>query len=41
MFELDDLEKEWTWTRPFDFIFSRILAGSLEDTEGFIRKAYE
>lgn len=40
-FEADDLEKEWTWNVPFDFIFARILAGSLVSYEDFVRKAYD
>ncbi|KAK7420704.1 hypothetical protein QQZ08_010285 [Neonectria magnoliae] len=39
-FEADDVEKEWTWTAPFDFIFDRILAGSLVSYEEFIKKAF-
>lgn len=41
MFELDDLEKEWTWTRPFDYIVSRSNAGCFSDPQDFIRQAYE
>lgn len=40
-FETDDIEKEWLWKRPFDFIFCRMLAGSLADTQAFIQKAYK
>lgn len=40
-FEIDDIEKEWTWSKPFDFIFSRTLAGSFSDTQAFIQNAYE
>jgi SAM-dependent methyltransferase len=39
-FEIDDLEKEWTWTKPFDFIFSRVMAGSFEDYQSYFDKAY-
>ncbi|KAH8900312.1 S-adenosyl-L-methionine-dependent methyltransferase [Thozetella sp. PMI_491] len=39
-FEVDDLEKEWTWAKKFDFVFSRIMAGSFSDYETYIRKAY-
>ncbi|KAL0937983.1 uncharacterized protein CTRU02_207714 [Colletotrichum truncatum] len=39
-FELDDLEKDWTWSRPFDFIFGRVLAGSISNYRDFISKAY-
>ncbi|ROT35334.1 S-adenosyl-L-methionine-dependent methyltransferase [Sodiomyces alkalinus F11] len=39
-FEADDLEKEWTWSEPFDFIISRVMTGSFTDYEAFINKAY-
>ena len=40
-FEVDDLEKDWTWTKPFDFIFSRVMAGSFEDYDAYISKAFK
>ncbi|KAF6844656.1 methyltransferase domain-containing protein [Colletotrichum musicola] len=40
-FEVDDIEKEWTWTVPFDFIFFRHMAGSLADWSEIIAKAYD
>lgn len=39
-FELDDLEKDWTWTRPFDFIFCRAMAGSFANIEDIVNKSY-
>ncbi|KAH6887113.1 methyltransferase domain-containing protein [Thelonectria olida] len=39
-FEIDDLEKDWTWSKPFDFIFSRVMAGSFQDYQAYITKAY-
>ncbi|KAJ3539967.1 hypothetical protein NM208_g5269 [Fusarium decemcellulare] len=36
-----DLEKDWTWTKPFDFIFSRVMAGSFQDYQAYIQKAYD
>ncbi|KAM5345069.1 hypothetical protein ACJ41O_010931 [Fusarium nematophilum] len=39
-FEIDDLEKEWTWTKHFDFVFSRVMAGSFQDYQAYIKKAY-
>ncbi|KAM0547770.1 hypothetical protein ACHAPJ_010231 [Fusarium lateritium] len=41
LFEIDDLEKEWTWTEPFDFVFARTMTGSFADVEGFIKNAYD
>lgn len=40
-FEIDDLEKEWTWNKKFDFIFSRMMTGSFADNESIVRKVYE
>ncbi|KAG5800315.1 hypothetical protein H9Q69_000613 [Fusarium xylarioides] len=40
-FEIDDLEKEWTWTTPFDFIFSRMMTGSFSDPEAIAKKAFD
>lgn len=40
-FEIDDLEKEWTWSKPFDFVFSRVMAGSFQDYQAYISKAYK
>ncbi|KAH9235540.1 hypothetical protein K456DRAFT_1834240 [Colletotrichum gloeosporioides 23] len=39
-FELDDLEKDWTWSKPFDFIFGRVLAGSISSYPDFFAKAF-
>jgi len=39
-FEIDDIEKEWTWTKPFDFIHSRDMAGSFGDYQEYIDKIF-
>ncbi|GKT41435.1 secondary metabolism regulator laeA [Colletotrichum spaethianum] len=39
-FEVDDVEQEWTWPEPFDLIFSRNMAGSLQDWRGFVAQAF-
>ena len=41
MFEIDDLEKDWTWSKPFDFIMTRATAGSFSDWDAYTKKAYE
>ncbi|KAF4982463.1 hypothetical protein FZEAL_1917 [Fusarium zealandicum] len=41
VYEIDDLEKEWTWKTPFDFIFCRMMTGSFQDPEDIAKKAYE
>lgn len=40
-FELDDVEKDWTWTNPFDLIFSRYMTGCLANPEDYVKKAFE
>ncbi|GKT54373.1 TAM domain methyltransferase [Colletotrichum tofieldiae] len=40
-FELDDVEKEWTWKEPFDFIFFRNMIASFKSWPDMIAKAYE
>jgi hypothetical protein len=40
-FEIDDLEKEWTWSKKFDLIFSRMMTGSFADPASIAKKAYE
>ncbi|KAI8215213.1 putative hydro-lyase [Colletotrichum sp. SAR 10_76] len=39
-FEVDDVEKEWTWTTPFDFIFIRAMIASFKSWPDMISKAY-
>lgn len=40
-FEIDDLEKEWTWTKNFDFIHCRFMNAAFADWPAVIRQAYE
>ncbi|EFX06460.1 methyltransferase type 12 [Grosmannia clavigera kw1407] len=40
-FEIDDLEKEWTWTKKFDFIFSRMMLGCFENLPAIIKVAFD
>ncbi|KAJ0350295.1 hypothetical protein COL154_013334 [Colletotrichum chrysophilum] len=40
VFEIDDVEKEWTWTKPFDFILARNMIGCFSDWEAAIEQAY-
>lgn len=39
--QIDDLEKEWTWNKPFDFIFSRMMTGSFANNESIVQKVFE
>ncbi|KAK7429436.1 hypothetical protein QQZ08_004028 [Neonectria magnoliae] len=40
-FEIDDLEKEWTWKIPFDYVFSRMMTGSFASPEAMTKKVFE
>ncbi|KAK1542846.1 methyltransferase domain-containing protein [Colletotrichum paranaense] len=40
-FEVDDVEKEWTWSEAFDFIFSRSMNAAFKDRAEFVAKAFE
>ncbi|KAL2021876.1 hypothetical protein VTK56DRAFT_6471 [Thermocarpiscus australiensis] len=40
-FEIDDLEKDWIWSKPFDFIFCRFMTGSFADNSAIVKKAYD
>ncbi|KAK4156098.1 S-adenosyl-L-methionine-dependent methyltransferase [Chaetomidium leptoderma] len=39
-FEVDDLEKEWTWSKRFDLITSRMMNGSFADPAAIVEKVY-
>ena len=39
-FEIDDMEKDWTWSHRFDLIMSRMMTGSFSDLEDYVKKAY-
>lgn len=42
MFELDDIEQDWTWKKSTaDFIFSRDLIASIRDFPRLIDQAFE
>lgn len=41
MFYIDDLEDDWTFSTPFDFVFVRLLTGSIKDWPRFFRQSYE
>ncbi|KAF9875172.1 methyltransferase domain-containing protein [Colletotrichum karsti] len=40
-FEVGDLEQEWPWEEPFDFIFARNMIGCFADWKEIITQAYE
>ncbi|KAJ9665692.1 hypothetical protein H2201_004176 [Coniosporium apollinis] len=39
-FEVDDIENEWVFSAPFDYIHARYLAGSLKDWPRLLQQAY-
>ncbi|PKS08174.1 hypothetical protein jhhlp_005450 [Lomentospora prolificans] len=39
-FEVDDVESEWTYPNPFDFIFCRYMVGSIGDWPGLVKNIY-
>lgn len=41
IFEVDDLEDEWVFSRPFDYIHSRMMSGSIADWEAYLRNCFE
>ncbi|QKX58229.1 uncharacterized protein TRUGW13939_05350 [Talaromyces rugulosus] len=40
-FEIDDFEAEWPFSRPFDYIHGRELAGSVKDFDALFAQAYK
>jgi SAM-dependent methyltransferase len=40
-FEVDDVEEDWTYQQPFDYIHSRYMAGSIKDWAGYVRQCFE
>ncbi|PVH79468.1 S-adenosyl-L-methionine-dependent methyltransferase [Cadophora sp. DSE1049] len=39
-FQVDDIEEEWTFTNKFDFIYSRMMTGSLMNWPKFFSQSY-
>ncbi|WYZ39656.1 hypothetical protein EsH8_III_001570 [Colletotrichum jinshuiense] len=39
-FEVDDLEEPWIYSRPFDYIHSRMMNGSVNDWEVYAKKCF-
>ncbi|KAH0430579.1 methyltransferase domain-containing protein [Colletotrichum camelliae] len=40
-FEIDDMDKDWTWSTPFDFIFVRHMNACFASWERMLAQAYE
>ncbi|KAF7556738.1 hypothetical protein G7Z17_g1251 [Cylindrodendrum hubeiense] len=39
--EIDDFEEEWTYSKPFDYIHSRMNNSSISNWEEYIRKSFD
>ncbi|KAK2065913.1 methyltransferase domain-containing protein [Colletotrichum caudatum] len=40
-FEIDDVEEDWVWSRPFDYIHSRVMTASISNWETYLRQCYK
>lgn len=40
-FEIDDVEEEWAYNEPFEYIHSRIMTSSIGDWPLYLRRCYE
>lgn len=40
-FEIDDVEDSWTFQRPFDYLHSRYMTGSIKDWPMYMRQCFE
>ncbi|KAF4911490.1 putative methyltransferase tdiE [Colletotrichum fructicola] len=40
-FEIDDLEEDWTYSKPFDYIHSRLLTSAVSDWKIYLTKCFE
>ena len=40
-FEVDDMEEPWTFSRPFDYIHGKFLAGSIRDWPNLMQQSFE
>ncbi|KAK0381563.1 TAM domain methyltransferase [Colletotrichum limetticola] len=40
-FEVDDLEEDWTYTQPFDYIHSRFMSAAIDDWDKYIKQCYD
>ncbi|KAI6383677.1 hypothetical protein MCOR25_000125 [Pyricularia grisea] len=38
---IDDVEAEWTYSTPFDFIFTRMMLGSIKNWPEFFRQSFD
>ncbi|RDW58611.1 S-adenosyl-L-methionine-dependent methyltransferase-11 [Coleophoma cylindrospora] len=41
VFQIDDLESNWTFAEKFDFIYSRMMIGSFADVPRFVQQSFD
>lgn len=41
LFQIDDIEEPWTYGQKFDFIYSRMMVGSLANVPRFFEQSFE
>ncbi|KAI5460200.1 S-adenosyl-L-methionine-dependent methyltransferase [Mariannaea sp. PMI_226] len=41
IFQVDDIEDEWTFSKPFDYIHSRFMTSSIADWTDFLTKCFD
>ncbi|KAK1724210.1 methyltransferase [Colletotrichum acutatum] len=40
-FEIDDIEEPWTFSKPFDYIHSRMMTGSISNWKRYLEKCFD
>ena len=40
-YKVDDLEKDWMWSKKFDFIMGRMINGCFSDPKDIVLKAFK
>ncbi|KAI8256683.1 Secondary metabolism regulator LAE1 [Colletotrichum sp. SAR 10_98] len=40
-FEIDDIEEPWTFSKPFDYIHSRMMTSSIANWQSYLQKCYD
>jgi hypothetical protein len=40
-FVIDDIERPWAYSKPFDLIFSRQMLGAIPEMKSYVQKCYE
>ncbi|KAF4782506.1 TAM domain methyltransferase [Colletotrichum scovillei] len=40
-FEIDDVDEDWTYSKPFDYIHSRFMTGAINNWRKFFESAYD